>query len=192
MAQYNPLEIYNVYRSGKLHYYSYNEELYTWSFPKEWAQTHLYGTGPNECANCANFGCWNGVFVGYCANCAIYVYEGRRGRGFIDIGKEYLGDDALEYPSAFDTYLVDVDLVDVGDTDFCNSAVMIVPENDDCEEFDDSDDFDDSDSEEEEEEELEMIGPYDDKHADCPEEYGFISNCYYGYGSNYDGGYNSY
>ena len=190
MAQYNPLEIYNVYRSGKPHYYSYNEELYTWSFPKEWAQTHLPDTGPNECNNCATFGCWNGVFVGYCANCALYVYEGRRGRGFIDLGKEYAEEDALEYPSAFDTYLVDIDLVDVGDTDFCNSATMIVPENDD---LDDS--YFDSEKVESESEDEFMeysVGPYDDPHADCPEEYGFSSNGYYGYGSNYDGGYNSY
>lgn len=142
MAQYNPLEIYNVYRNGKICYYSYNEELYAGCFPKEWAQNHLPGTGPNECNNCSYFGSWNGVFLGYCANCAIDLYEGRRGRGFIQMGKEYDDETALEYPSAFDTYLKDVCMDDIGDTDFCNSAMMFIPEKED---YDTDDDFIDDD-----------------------------------------------
>ena len=252
MAQFNPLEIYNVYRNGKICYYSYNEELYAGCFPKEWAQSHLPGTGPNECLNCAYFGSWNGVFLGYCANCATYLYEGRRGRGFIHMGKEYDDEIVLEYPSSFDTYLKDVCMDDIGDTDFCNSAMMFIPEKEDYdtddEIIDDGEfvvdengeyDFDSHDNSQDEEKteneekpedetfvveyeidttpnmevfcetqpDTENLHSYDDSfdpmhdpHEDY-EEYGFVSygnrgtyGLYgnFGYGSNYDGGYDSY
>ena len=69
---------------------------------------HEPGTGPEECLNCAYFGCIDDVFIGYCANCAINIYEGSRGRGFIEVGIEYHGDNAMQFPSVFDTYLKDV------------------------------------------------------------------------------------
>lgn len=68
------------------------EGIYHENFPQEWAVNHEPGTGPEECKNCAYFGCIEDVFIGYCANCAIYVYEGSRGPGFIDVGVEFKDD----------------------------------------------------------------------------------------------------
>jgi len=118
-------------------YYIYNEELYDNRFPKEWAMNHFEGTGPKECRTCMENGSWNGVFIGYCDNCAIFDYHGERGRGFYQESIEFLGyasllasseekiycqENVLKYPSVFDTYLKDVDLDTVGDTDMVDSA----------------------------------------------------------------------
>jgi hypothetical protein len=120
MAQYNPLEIRYM---GEGKYYSYDDELYHNSFPEEWAMNHVAGTGPKECGNCKYVGHWNGVFIGYCGNCAKYVYLGERGCGFIELGKElYKHNDCV---SAFETYLKDVNLDDIGDTDFFDSAKVV-------------------------------------------------------------------
>jgi hypothetical protein len=81
------------------------EGIYHENFPQEWAVNHEPGTGPEECNNCAYFGSIGDVFIGYCANCAAYVYEGSRGRGFVGDGIECTDDDAMQYTSAFDTYL---------------------------------------------------------------------------------------
>ena len=81
------------------------EGIYHENFPQEWAVNHEPGTGPDECRNCAVFGCIGDIFIGYCANCAICDYKGTRGRGFMGNGIEYSGDDAMDFPSAFDTYL---------------------------------------------------------------------------------------
>ena len=127
MAQFNPKEI--IFGGDKEQYYYYDGELYTRTFPIEWAKNHLPDTGPKECGNCALLGCWNGVFIGYCLNCSFYEYNGERGRGFIE-GKEYDGkvfdDEELikSYASAFDTYLKDINLDDIGDKDFMDSALM--------------------------------------------------------------------
>jgi len=124
MAQFNPKEFIYHYRNGKPAYYSYDEELYCGTFPKEWVLDHFPDTGPKECSNCAYYGSWNGVFLGYCANCAQYEYNGERGQGFIDIGKEYdyNHDDGL---SVFDTYLKGLVPDDVGDKDFMDSAAIV-------------------------------------------------------------------
>jgi len=91
--------------------YLYDYQWYHERFPEEWAVCHEEGTGPGQCNNCANFGSVNGIFIGYCANCAAYIYEGSRGRGFIDVGVENNDDSVLEFPSAYDTYLKDVDVL---------------------------------------------------------------------------------
>jgi hypothetical protein len=90
--------------------YIYDYQWYHENFPVEWAVCPKDGTGPGQCANCADFGSINGVFIGYCANCAIFDYEGSRGRGFIDVGKE--SDDTIHsgFKSVFDTYLKGVDI----------------------------------------------------------------------------------
>ena len=88
--------------------YLYQGAWYHRSFPVIWAMTHETGSGPSQCANCADFGCVNHVFIGYCANCANYYYDGERGRGFIDNGIEF--DEYETAVSAFDTYLKDVDI----------------------------------------------------------------------------------
>jgi len=121
MAQFNLQEVRSCFRRGKRSYYCYGEDLYAGTFPEEWAQDHAPGTGPGECEDCRVRGSWNGVFMLYCANCAINVYNGERGKGAISPGEEYDGDENREFRSAFKTYLYDVNLNDVGDTDFRDS-----------------------------------------------------------------------
>ena len=59
-------------------------------FPIEWAENHktfgdeyggVYPSGPVYCSNCLFYGSFNGVFVGYCFNCAM-AYDYERGKGF--------------------------------------------------------------------------------------------------------------
>lgn len=125
MAQFNPKEFVYHYRNGKPAYYSYDEELYCGTFPENWVEDFLEGTGPKECGNCAYYGSWNGVFLGYCANCAQYVYNGERGQGFIDFGKECDYNPEVCGPSVFDTYLKGLMPDDVGDKDFMDSAALV-------------------------------------------------------------------
>jgi len=99
-----------IYNGNK---YSYDYQWYYETFPEHWATCHKEGTGPGQCGNCADYGCVNGVFIGYCANCAVNDYNGSRGRGFIDVGIEYPGAEMLEHPSVFDTYLEGVDIWDI-------------------------------------------------------------------------------
>ena len=93
-------------------HYPYDEEwsgTYHNRFPSEWRNTHKQDeTGPEHCGNCACYGCIDNVFVGYCGNCSQHVYEGKRGRGFDDIGKERDDEWALNFDSCFETYLKDV------------------------------------------------------------------------------------
>lgn len=95
------------------YYYSYRGHLYINQFPKMWATAHAADTGPEECENCNFYGSWNGIFIGYCVNCAEYVYEFQRGHGFIDHGEEL--DEDIPQLRAMDTYLCDVDLDKCGD-----------------------------------------------------------------------------
>jgi len=46
------------------------------------------GTGPYHCYTCNRFGSYRGVFLGYCAYCALHSYNYDRGYGYIDNGKE--------------------------------------------------------------------------------------------------------
>jgi hypothetical protein len=153
-------------------YYEYNGELYCSQFPSIWIQTHeTDGTGPEYCGNCKDYGCWNGVFIGYCENCAIHIYNGSRGRGL-----SYYGVESTETEngnSIFTTYLKNVELDDIGDINLENSRLIIQQEQID--------------------KYLEEQDREYEKH--CSVEYGFskasnfINN---GYGSNYDNGYDSY
>ena len=92
-------------------YYSYRGQLYINQFPQMWATSHVAETGPEECENCAFYGSWNGVFIGYCMNCAKYIYEFQRGHGFIDHGEEV----ELDIPQlrAMETYLNGVNLDEI-------------------------------------------------------------------------------
>jgi len=62
-------------------YYMIDSYKYANTFPKEWAQNHMEGTGPEQCGNCYCYGSKDGVFLGYCLNCAKYDYNGERGPG---------------------------------------------------------------------------------------------------------------
>jgi len=66
--------------------YRHNDVMYVDTFPEDWAKSHLPETGPVECLNCQTYGVIEGVFYGYCANCADYCYAGSRGKGYIDKG----------------------------------------------------------------------------------------------------------
>jgi len=75
--------------------------IYHSKFPGHWKETHIAGTGPEQCDNCNYHGSLGGEFIGYCANCADYQYHGTRGKGFHRNGKE----DTFLAESAFNTYL---------------------------------------------------------------------------------------
>lgn len=79
--------------------------IYIGGFPLEWATAHECGSGPKECVNCAYYGSVNGVFIGYCANCAQNVYKGARGLGFLGDGIEVSQGGISVGESAFTTYL---------------------------------------------------------------------------------------
>ena len=103
----------------KRNYYVYDNELYTSTFPMDWVVDRIPGTGPTECVACARNGSWNGVFVGYCVDCATNQYNSLRGSGFISPGKEQ----SITHPySATNGYLSGIEWSDIGDTDFCDSA----------------------------------------------------------------------
>jgi len=202
MAQFNPKEFVYHYRNGKPAYYSYDEELYCGTFPEEWVLDHFPGTGPKECRNCAQFGSWNGVFLGYCCNCAYYEYNGERGRGLINVGVEDNDIDVVDFPSIFDTYLEGVSLDDVGDTDFMDSFAVVK-----FEDFQTPSDESKSEGEYENQNmtfeqrypdiDLDEVNDYYDEmcrrenEREEQEEVGFYIDRG-GYGSNYDGGYDSY
>ena len=115
--QYNHFEV-RVSDNGK--YYTYDNELYDIHFPIEYAKNHLDVSGPKKCMNCADYGSWRGVFIGYCANCAdIYNFE--RGNGMLWNGIENQGHPEK---SIFNTYLKDVDLEDVGDIEMNPSHII--------------------------------------------------------------------
>jgi hypothetical protein len=103
-------EYYTIKRDDGLHV------LYLGTFPIEWANSHEEGTGPNDCDNCLCFGSKDGVFLGYCANCADYIYKGIRGRGMYYNVEEFPSDKG---DSIFDTYLKGIDLSFVG-SEFVN------------------------------------------------------------------------
>ena len=133
MAQFDSFVVRYHYRNNKSIYYSYDDELYASTFPEEWSENHLDGSGPKDCDNCAFYGSWNGVFIGYCCNCA-REYNYTRGHGFISCGEENIIADPeygtsigySESTSAFGTYLKGVNLRDVGDIEFNNTMKHIV------------------------------------------------------------------
>ena len=104
--------------------YEIDGNLYTIQFPREWAENHEPETGPKECENCEYFGKWNGVFIGYCANCAQNIYKGKRGKGFISIGEE-LNEFDTKGVSAWQTYLKNIEPNDIGDKNIENSYLII-------------------------------------------------------------------
>jgi septum formation inhibitor MinC len=146
-----------VYRNNKPAYYVYDDELYCPTFPLEWARNHLLDSGPKNCANCAYFGSHLGVFVGYCANCAVYVYCRNRGKGLRKnndgsfeelenclcencLCENCLCENCVNYgyigKSIFlETYMKDVNLSEIGDPDFVQQER---PQYDEDEEDDES------------------------------------------------------
>jgi len=98
-------------------------------FPLEWAlfknsfliNGEIYNTGPNYCKNCQFYGFHNGVFLGYCMNCA-EVFNFTRGNGMTDLYKEVdenmVAFDLTNFKkenSIWNTYLKDISLNEIGD-----------------------------------------------------------------------------
>jgi len=137
-----------VYKNQRDQYYIYDDELYCLTFPEEWATNHAPNTGPNECDMCKHLGSWNGVFIGYCVECA-EVYEFNRGVGFVEIGKQNtyehyymqqkqqknkkiptpisitINKNTFVEKNAFNTYLKNINPDDVGDKELCDSAILV-------------------------------------------------------------------
>jgi hypothetical protein len=91
-----------------------DDSLHEWTggyhsnFPFDWLTDYISETGPEECLNCAAYGCYRGDFIGYCANCALQ-YNGTRGRGFISVCMENDSPTTRQWDSAFETYLCECD-----------------------------------------------------------------------------------
>lgn len=67
--------------SSNIEFYTLAERKYADYFPRYFAEYHKPGTGPEQCLNCSVNGCIDGIFVGYCLDCA-FKYKGYRGVGF--------------------------------------------------------------------------------------------------------------
>jgi hypothetical protein len=98
--------------------YVLNGVAYDIHFPLEWAIhpkrfDDNYASCPSDCNNCLEYGSYNGVFIGYCLNCATeYGYE--RGNGFETYGVERSGHGREEKNSVWNTYLKNVKLDEIG------------------------------------------------------------------------------
>jgi len=97
-----------------------------WIFNEETIYSHFGKnniTGPQDCDNCKYYGYYNGVFIGYCLNCADKL-EYERGNGMTPIGpgieldETMVAFDLTNYKkenSMWNTYLKDVNLNEIGD-----------------------------------------------------------------------------
>lgn len=98
--------------------YVLNGVAYDIHFPLEWAIhpkrfDDNYASCPSDCNNCLEYGSYNGVFIGYCLNCAS-AYGYKRGNGFVTYGVERSGDGMEEKNSVWNTYLKNVKLDEIG------------------------------------------------------------------------------
>jgi len=89
--------------------YSYDGDKYCIYFPYDWVLNAKFGTGPKDCNYCNEYGKLNGVFIGYCEDCAIYSYDYERGHGFIN-GVESIDFEKKE-TSATNTYLKHIEIM---------------------------------------------------------------------------------
>lgn len=79
-------------------------------------------TGPKHCTNCKKYGFYNGVFIGYCLNCASEFYNSR-GNGLTDIEGIELNENMVAFDltyfqkekSIWKTYLKGISLEQIGD-----------------------------------------------------------------------------
>jgi len=76
-----------IYRGSYGDYYEMCGIHYDANFPTDWANEHHKKEteyGPIKCLNCFYFGHYQGVFVGYCSNCAQHLFNYERGYGLTD------------------------------------------------------------------------------------------------------------
>jgi hypothetical protein len=112
-------------------YYSVNGINYDIHFPIEWVfQTPIITYpeendcfGPEECNVCAEYGYYNGVFIGYCLYCANKA-DFKRGNGMMSVGVEIdnlsakLNNIPIEYKdkeSMWNVYMQAVSFEEIGD-----------------------------------------------------------------------------
>jgi len=94
---------------------TYCGQKYVLTFPDEWILDELQYSG-RGCGNCKFYGSWRGVMLGYCYNCANYIYDGKRGLGFVGFGVEEIYDlERNTESAATTTYLLNIDLEKIGD-----------------------------------------------------------------------------
>jgi hypothetical protein len=109
-----------------------NEEIlkYDIHFPIAWAEDDTEyilneiqcKVGPKYCANCIEYGFYNGVFIGYCANCALLL-DYSRGNGLLSTGEE-VSQETVAFDISFikkensiwNTYLLYSNKEEIGDT----------------------------------------------------------------------------
>lgn len=111
------------FHGDNCNYYSYKDKYYTIQFPLEWVINEKEKTGLNGCNVCYYHGRLNGVFIGYCTDCAIDAYNYERGHGFIN-GVEDI-DESRKETSASHTYLRHVNIENVGDKKIFNTDRFI-------------------------------------------------------------------
>jgi len=116
-------------------YYNVNGTNYDIHFPIDWVfqppmtddmtERTALCFGPEECNLCAEYGFYNGVFIGYCLHCANNV-DFKRGNGLIRYGVEITQEEAtklsipLEYNDAnsiWNVYMQTVTLDEIGDVE---------------------------------------------------------------------------
>lgn len=134
----NNVQKVNIYQGTHGKYYCIRKKehddlfpiYYDIHFPLHWALNEQvyyylndkYITGPLHCENCRDYGYYNGVFIGYCINCAKEL-EYTRGNGMIDEeGVEFdetmVNLDLNDYNrenSMWNTYLKNVEFREIGD-----------------------------------------------------------------------------
>jgi hypothetical protein len=63
--------------------YTCENQKYFIYFPYEWVLNMQPGSGPKHCKNCKLHGIVDNMFLGYCMDCANYIYDFTRGHGFL-------------------------------------------------------------------------------------------------------------
>ena len=103
-------------------FYIVEGQKYDVHFPLAWALDHKSYhlldnviSGPKHCIHCRSFGSINGVFIGYCSNCLVHIYNnnerGKHISGMPDsLHQMRMSDVWRKYP-----YLEGVNRSDIGD-----------------------------------------------------------------------------
>jgi len=108
-------------RDDGVEYYIYEGVHYDAGFDMRWAISHAAGTGPLDCENCMEYSFQEGLFMGYCVNCAQYPYYNTRGRGYVAVGVQFGEDD--DASTVFD----ENDLSTVFDENFIEEEEVLIP-----------------------------------------------------------------
>ena len=121
----NTPESVTIFRGTYGNYYKMCGIHYDVNFPTYWAKEHNKKKtkyGPINCLNCFYFGHYQGVFVGYCINCAEYLLNYERGYGLQDefcTERDFKTVDDIEAPlnSMWYKYMNNLPLYKIGDKD---------------------------------------------------------------------------